>query len=84
VSPGGSAGGSDQATDLMPAFSTAQNGPPDTETGAFDLGKYAKANSIPANSAYARIHAVLRASSDGTRAPTLTSMNLEVDCAPSE
>ncbi len=83
-SPGGGDGGIDQAADLTPPFITAHLGPPDTQVGAFDLGKYAKANGIPANDAFLRIHAILRASSDGTQSPTLTKMNLQADCAPSE
>ena len=84
TSPGSIDGGIDQASDLTPAFTTAQRGPPDTEVGAFDIGKYAKANGIPASNSFLRVHAVLQASSDGSQAPTLTSMNLQVDCAPSE
>ncbi|HEY5242711.1 MAG TPA: hypothetical protein VIJ22_14625 [Polyangiaceae bacterium] len=72
------------ATDISPPFETAQKGPPDTEIGAFDLGQYAKTNNVATNDGYVRIHARLRPSMDGTVSPTLTNMNLQVDCVPSE
>lgn len=82
--PGSGDGGIDQASDLTPPFAIASRGPPDTEVGAFDLGQYAKANAIPASNSFLRVHAILQASSDRSQAPTLTSMNLQVDCTPSE
>ena len=79
-------GGIDQAQDITPPFMTAERGPPDTEIGAFDIGAYAKGRGIfyPAD-AFVRIHAKLRPDADGgTVTPTLSSMNLTVDCVPSE
>jgi hypothetical protein len=81
---GSADGGVDEVADLMPSFATAQSGPPDTEVGAADLGQVALKASVPASDMYARIHAHLLPSSDGTQAPTLTSMNLQVDCLASE
>jgi hypothetical protein len=83
-SAGSGDGGIQSATDLVPAFEVAQAGPPNTDVGAYNLGTYAKANNVPTNDDYLRIHARLLPSSDGTAAPTLNSMNLEVDCIPSE
>jgi hypothetical protein len=84
ATPGSVDGGIDRVADLTPSFATAQSGPPDTQVGAFDLGQFALAASVPANDTYARIHAHLRPSSDGTQAPTLTSLSLQVDCLASE
>ena len=72
------------ATDLSPPFMVAQVGPPDTQIGAYNLGTYAKTSMVPTNDGYVRIHARLRPSSDKTAGPTLTNMNLQVDCVPSE
>ncbi len=84
--PGSGDGGINAAVDLSPPFMTAQIGPPNTDVGAFDLGAYAKGQKVfyPRDS-YVRVHAHLRPNADGgTAAPTLTSMNLTVDCVPSE
>lgn len=83
AAPGSGSGGIDQVPDIAPSFVSAQNSP-DTQVGAFDLGRYTKTLGIPGNDSYARVHARLHTSSDGKQSPTLTSMNLQVDCAPSE
>jgi hypothetical protein len=80
----GGDGGVNNATDISPPFMIAQTGPPNTDIGAFNLGTYAATNNVPQSDNYVRIHAQLRPSSNGALTPTLTNMNLQVDCVPSE
>jgi hypothetical protein len=82
--PGSGPGGVDVAPEISPPFMTMQKGPPDTDIGAFNLGAYAQTEKVPENYGYVRIHARLRASSDGMNAPVLSGMHLQVDCVPSE
>jgi hypothetical protein len=80
---GNGTGGIAQVADITPAFTSARASP-NSQVGAFDLGAYAKTLGVPGSDACARIHAQLSTSSDGTQAPTLDSIALQVDCVPSE